>query len=112
MQDLESFRVQLRSKNANPGRVAARSRQAGREPAADHVVGHADDRDGLGRALRSSDGGVPEGDNEIDILGDEFPDQRGRSLAVALGPNKSGCCVPLPNRSLSCSAGTVRRRSR
>src|SRR5262249_9666604 len=40
------------------------------------------------RTLRSSDGGVPEGDDEIDVLRDEFLRQRGRSLVPALGPNE------------------------
>src|SRR5262245_55002906 len=43
MQDFEPFDVQLRRENADPGRVAAGPRHAGREPAADHVIGHADD---------------------------------------------------------------------
>src|SRR5262249_12981813 len=112
VQDFEPFHVQLRGKNTYPRRVAARSRQAGRKPTAYHVIGHADDGDGLGRALRRSDGGVAEGDNEINVLRDEFTDQRGRSLAAGLGPQtESGCCVPLPSQSPSCIAETVRRRS-
>ena len=51
-------------------------------------VGHADDGYHLGRALRSSDGRVPEGDDEIDVLRDEFLGQRGRTLVPALGPNE------------------------
>ena len=70
MQDFEPFYVQLRGEDAYPGRIATRSRHAGRKPAADHVVGHTDDGDGLCRTLRSSDRGIAEGDNEIDILCD------------------------------------------
>ena len=88
MQDFEPFHVQLRGKNTHPSRVAARSRQAGRKPTAYHVIGHADDGDRLGRALRRSDGGVAEGDDEINVLRHEFAGQRGRSLAAGLGPNK------------------------
>jgi Protein of unknown function (DUF3141) len=54
MQDFEPFDVQLRRENADPGRVAARPRHAGREPAADHVISHADDGNRLGCALHSA----------------------------------------------------------
>jgi hypothetical protein len=72
MQDFEPLHVELGGENTHPGGVAAGSRQARRELAADHVVGHADDRDDLRRALRRSDGGVAEADDEIDILGDQL----------------------------------------
>jgi hypothetical protein len=70
--------------DAHPGRIATRSRHAGREPAADHVVGHTDDGDGLCRTLRSSDRGIAEGDNEIDILCDKLAGKRRRAVATAL----------------------------
>src|SRR5262245_37398447 len=87
-QDFEPFDVQLRRENANPGRVAAGPRHAGREPAADHVISHADDRNRLGCALHSSDGRVREDDDDIDILCDELLGQRRRALVAALGPNE------------------------
>jgi hypothetical protein len=55
---------QLGSENADPGRVAAGPRHASCEPTANHVIGHADDGNRLGRAMRSSDGRVPEGDDD------------------------------------------------
>ena len=38
--------------------------------------------------MRCSDGRVPKGDDEINILCDEFAGQRGRSLVAALSPNE------------------------
>jgi hypothetical protein len=88
MQDFEPLYVQLRGKNTHPGRVAPRSCQTGREPAAHHVIGHGDDRDGRSRALRRASGGVAEGDNEIDVLRDKFASQRRRALSEPLGPKE------------------------
>src|SRR5262245_57616705 len=88
MQNFKSFNVKLRGENAYPSGIAAGPRQAGHEGAADHVVGHGDDWDRLRRALRGSDGGVAEGDNEIDVLRDKFASQRRRALAEPLGPNE------------------------
>src|SRR5262245_22490750 len=88
MQDFESFHVELRGEDAHPGGIAARSRQAGREPAADHVIGQTDDRNGPSRALRGLDAGVAESDNEIDVLRDELTGQCRRTLALAPRPNE------------------------
>src|SRR5262245_10673168 len=88
MQNFKSFNVKLRGENAYPSGIAAGPRQAGHEGAANHVVGHGDDWDRLRRALRGSDGGVAEGDNEIDVLRDKFASQRRRTLAEPFGPNE------------------------
>src|SRR5262249_19989210 len=88
MQDFESFHVELRGEDAHPGGIAAWPRQAGREPATDHIIGHADDRDGLSRALDGPDARVAEGDNEIYILRDELTGQCRGTLAPALRPNE------------------------
>jgi hypothetical protein len=114
MQDFQPLYIQLRGKNAHSGRIAAGSRQAGREPTADHVIGHADDWNGLGRALRRPDGGVTERNNEIGLLCDESRERaQAHDHCVPL-PRRIGseCCVPLPNRLFSCSARRARRMSR
>jgi hypothetical protein len=49
---------------------------------------NADDRDGLGRVLRRSDGGIPKRDDEVNILCDEIAGQQGRALVAALHPSK------------------------
>jgi hypothetical protein len=88
MQDFQSLYVQLRGKNAHSGRIAAGSRQAGRKPTADHVIGHADDRNGLGRALHRSNGGVAERNNEVDLLCDELASELRRTITAALRPDE------------------------
>jgi hypothetical protein len=46
------------------------------------------DGNGLGRTLRSSDGGIAEGDNEIDILCDKLAGKGRRAVAATLSPNE------------------------
>src|SRR5262249_7440384 len=56
--------------------------------AADHVVGHSDDRDCLRRALHGSDGRVAKGDDEVNVLRNELASQHRRALAMSFSPNK------------------------
>src|SRR5262245_57296516 len=88
MQNFKSFNVKLRGENADPGGIAAGPRQAGHQAAADHVVGHSDDRDYLRRALHGSDGRVAKGDDEINVLRDKLASQHWRALAKAFSPSK------------------------
>src|SRR5207247_2181202 len=82
------------------------------EPAADHVVAHANDRDCLRRALRCSDSGVAKGDDEIDFLRNKLAGQLGSALIVAAHPSKLKADIAslFPADRLHV-AGTARRRS-
>jgi hypothetical protein len=88
MQDFEPFHVQLGGQNAHPGGIAAGMREARGEAAADHVVGHSNDRDDAGRALRRPDTGVSEGDDKIDVLSDELAGKFRRALVAAFGEDE------------------------
>src|SRR5262249_58517470 len=88
MQNFKSFNVKLRGENAYPCGVAAGPRQAGHQAAADHVVGHSDDRDCLRRALHGSDGRVAKSDDEVNVLRNELASQHRRALVMAFSPSK------------------------
>jgi hypothetical protein len=84
--------------------------QTGREPAAHHVIGHGDDRDGRSRALRRANGGVAESDNEIDVLRDKFASQRRRALSDPLGPKEQEAKVSRTSLRLGRNTPTTGRR--